>query len=126
MSHTAFGEGKREKKMQRDVCVCVYVKERERERERERVGEREGERWRTCTHAKSLQLWLSMGFSRQEYWSGLSCPSPGDLPDLGIKPLSLNVSCIDREVLYHCTWKAMAFYSAFQITLKSLDSKLYS
>ena len=31
---------------------------------------------------------LSMGFSRQEYWSGLSFPSPGDLPDLGIKPTS--------------------------------------
>ena len=31
---------------------------------------------------------LSMGFSRQEYWSGLPCPSPGDLPDPGIKPVS--------------------------------------
>ena len=31
---------------------------------------------------------LSMGFSRQEYWSGLSFPSPGDLPDPGIKPRS--------------------------------------
>ena len=30
----------------------------------------------------------SMGFSRQEYWSGLPFPSPGDLPDLGIKPRS--------------------------------------
>ena len=29
---------------------------------------------------------LSMGFSRQEYWSGLLFPSPGDLPDPGIKP----------------------------------------
>ena len=29
-----------------------------------------------------------MGFSRQEYWSGLPRPSPGDLPDLGIKPMS--------------------------------------
>ena len=29
---------------------------------------------------------LSMGFSRQEYWSGLSFPSPGDLPDPGIEP----------------------------------------
>ena len=29
---------------------------------------------------------LSMGFSRQEYWSGLPFPSPGDLPDPGIKP----------------------------------------
>ena len=31
---------------------------------------------------------LSMGFSRQEYWSGLPFPSPGDLPDPGIEPLS--------------------------------------
>ena len=32
---------------------------------------------------------LSMGFSRQEYWSGLPFPSPGDLPDPGIEPMSL-------------------------------------
>ena len=31
---------------------------------------------------------LSMGFSRQEHWSGLPFPSPGELPDTGIKPLS--------------------------------------
>ena len=31
---------------------------------------------------------LSMGFPRQEYWSGLPFPSPGDLPDPGIKPKS--------------------------------------
>jgi len=30
---------------------------------------------------------LSMGFPRQEYWSGLPFPSPGDLPDPGIKPM---------------------------------------
>ena len=36
----------------------------------------------------ALQAPLSMGFSRQEHWSGLSCPSPGDLPDPGIKPVS--------------------------------------
>ena len=30
-----------------------------------------------------------MGFSRQEYWSGLPCPAPGDLPDPGIEPTSL-------------------------------------
>ena len=29
---------------------------------------------------------LSMGFSRQDYWSGLPFPSPGDLPDAGIEP----------------------------------------
>ena len=32
---------------------------------------------------------LSMGFSRQEDWSGLPCPPPGDLPDLGTEPSSL-------------------------------------
>ena len=57
-----------------------------------------------CTHAKSLQSKLtlcdptdcipcqaplSMGFSRQEYWSGLPCPPPGDLPDPGIEPMPL-------------------------------------
>ena len=31
---------------------------------------------------------LSMGFSKQEYWSGLPFPSPGDLPDPGIEPRS--------------------------------------
>ena len=34
----------------------------------------------------ACQAPLSMGFSRQEYWSGLPFPSPGDLPDPGIKP----------------------------------------
>ena len=31
----------------------------------------------------------SMGFTRQEYWSGLPCPPPGDLPDSGIEAISL-------------------------------------
>ena len=35
------------------------------------------------------QLPLSMGFSGQEYWSGLPWPPPGDLPDPGIEPVSL-------------------------------------
>ena len=30
-----------------------------------------------------------MGFSRQEYWSGLPCPPPGDVPNPGIEPVSL-------------------------------------
>ena len=36
----------------------------------------------------AYQAPLSMGFSRQEYWSGLPFPPPGDLPDPGIKPWS--------------------------------------
>ena len=55
-----------------------------------------------CMCAKSLQsrltvtVWttacqapLSTGFSRQEYWSELPCPSPGDPPSPGIEPVSL-------------------------------------
>ena len=40
---------------------------------------------RTLAH----QAPLSMAFSRQEYWSGLPCPSPGDRPNSGIQPISL-------------------------------------
>ena len=42
------------------------------------------------------------GIFRQEYWSGLPFPSPGDLPQPGIE----TISCIGRWILYHCTtWK---------------------
>ena len=49
---------------------------------------------------------LSVGFSRQEYWSGSPCPPPGGLPDPGIEPArpirSVSyVSCLGRQVLYH-------------------------
>ena len=37
----------------------------------------------------ACQTPLYMGFCRQEYWSGLPCPSPGDLPDPGMEPVSL-------------------------------------
>ena len=36
----------------------------------------------------AYQAPLSMGFFRQEYWSGLPFPPPGDLPDPGIEPVS--------------------------------------
>ena len=41
----------------------------------------------------------SMGFSRQEYWSGLLFPCPGDLPNPGIEPRSpaLQVNCLPAE-----------------------------
>ena len=53
-------------------------------------------RW-TVAH----QAPLSMGFSRQEHWSGLPSPPPGDLPDPGIEFTVSYVPCIDRWVLYH-------------------------
>ena len=60
------------------------------------------------------QALLSMGFSRQEYWTGLPCPPPGNLPDLGIELTSL-VSCIGMWVLYHqCHREAqISAYSSF-------------
>ena len=42
-----------------------------------------------CDPIVAHQAPPSMGFSRQEYWSGLSCLPPGDLPDPGIEPESL-------------------------------------
>jgi len=47
---------------------------------------------------------LSLRFPKQEYWSGLPCPSPGDLPDPGIEPAFLTspaLACGGRWVLYH-------------------------
>ena len=63
-------------------------------------------RVRTCQVASivsnsllTCQAPLSMGFPREEYWSGLSCLSPGYIPNPGIKSTS-HVSCIGRYVLY--------------------------
>ena len=38
---------------------------------------------------------LSVGFSRQEYWSGLPCPPPGDRPDPGMEATSLTLQTIN-------------------------------
>ena len=53
-----------------------------------------------------LTLWtiahqapLSMGFSRQEYWSGLPIPSPGDLPNPGMEPVSPVTSALQTDSL---------------------------
>ena len=40
-----------------------------------------------------------MGFSRQEYWRGLPCPPPGDLPDPGIEPESLESPALQMDSL---------------------------
>jgi len=42
-----------------------------------------------------------MGFSRQEYWSGLPFPSPGELPHPGIKPTFLADLLHCGQILYH-------------------------
>ena len=51
---------------------------------------------------------LSMGFSRQEYWSGLPCLPLGDLPDPGIKPASLSSPALaGRFFTISATYEAM-------------------
>ena len=55
----------------------------------------------------TLQVPLSMGFSTQEYWSGLPCPPPGNLPDPGTEPLSLIFSALaDRSLTISIIWEA--------------------
>ena len=54
---------------------------------------------------------LSMGFSRQQYWSGMPCPPPGDLSNLGIKPASLMSPAL-----------AAGFFTTAAAAAKSLQS----
>ena len=59
---------------------------------------------------------LSMGFSKQEYWSGLPWPPPGDLSDPGIEPVSLAASALEGKVFTTSgTWK---------VPIKSIMSNL--
>ena len=73
------------------VCMCVCV----------------------CVHAQSYptlynpwtgacQAALSMEFSKQEYWSGLPFPTPGDLPDLGIELKSLAFPTLATRFFTNC------------------------
>ena len=59
-----------------------------------------------------------MGFSRQEYWSGLPCPPPGNLPNLGIKPGLLHLlHC--RQILYcWATRKPLCTHSRYLISVQ--------
>ena len=65
-------------------------------------------RWTTTCQAP-----LSMGFSGQEYWSGVPFPSPGDLPDSGVKPGSpaLQADFLPAELW----WKPMMCGICFRI-----------
>ena len=69
----------------------------------------------TSVVSDSATLWtvayqapLSMEFSRQEYWSGLPCPPPEDLPNPGIKPMSLiSPTVAGRFFTASATWEAL-------------------
>ena len=55
-----------------------------------------------------------MGFSKQEYWSGLPFPSPGDLPDPGIEPSSpaLQADALPAEPPANLILKSIAAYDS--------------
>ena len=92
-----------------------------------------------CVGAKSLQLsltlcdpmdhippgFLSMGFSKQEHWSGLPCPPPGDLPDSGIEPKSLmSPASACGFFTSSVTWEALVIRILF--SKYSFPTSLYS
>ena len=61
---------------------------------------------------------LSLGFSRQEYWSGLLGPPPGDLPDLGVEPTSLTSPALAAEFLTPSpTWEPHGLCHSYSILL---------
>ena len=67
---------------------------------------------------------LSMGFSREEYWSGLPFPSPGDLPKPGIEPMSpalaggfFTTKQLEKPLYQHIDEQIMSKYSCHRILL---------
>ena len=55
------------------------------------------------------QASLSLGFSKQEYWSGLPCPPPGNLPDPGMEPVSLRSPMLAGGFFTtNATWEALS------------------
>ena len=56
----------------------------------------------------ACQAILSLGFSRHEYWNGLPCSPPGDLPDPGIEPVSLTSPALAGGFFTtSATWEAL-------------------
>ena len=70
-----------------------------------------------CAVLSFVQLFatrgLSMGFSRQEYWSGLPFPPPGDLPDPGIKPEFPALA--GGFLTPSATWEAQVYFPRYSL-----------
>ena len=58
----------------------------------------------------AFQALLSMGFFRQEYCSGLPCPSPGNLPDPGIKPAFLMSPALAGRFFFVCLFVCLFYH----------------
>ena len=69
----------------------------------------------------ACQAPLSMGFSRQEYWSKLPFPPPGDLPDPGTEPMSLMSPALAGGFFTtSATWEATIYESEVYVTMEKL------
>ena len=67
---------------------------------------------------------LSMGFSRQEYWSRLPCPPPGDLPYPGIKPMSATSPALTGELFTTNSTGFFFFSPQHLMNLKCFQPKI--
>ena len=65
----------------------------------------------------ACQAPLPMGFSRQEYWSGLLCPLPGDFPDPGIEPKSSALQA-DSLPLSHWGSPSQGYAPSLQVIVR--------
>ena len=63
-----------------------------------------------------------MEFSRQEHWSRLPFPTPGDLPNTGIKPTSLAFPALASEFITRATWEAQKQVKNQTASLPALKS----
>ena len=93
---------------------------------------------KACMYAKSLQscpvlcdpivahqATLSIGFSRQEYWSGMPCPPPGDHPHPWMKPMSLmSFEMTGRFFTTSTTWEAQAEHQLVQFSRSVVSASL--
>ena len=94
------------------ACGCPYIFEAGLSQEKPSQSSR-SEPFQLCGYKLCSHVWqfvtpwivarqapLSTGFSRQEYWSELPFPSPGDLPEPGLRPWVSHC----RQILYHLSW----------------------
>ena len=74
----------------------------------------------------ACQAPLSMGLSRQEHWSGLLCPSPGGLPNPGIKPVSLTIPAfVGGFFTANATWVHLKMEYYLAIKKEQIDTDNY-
>ena len=70
----------------------------------------------------AVQAPLSMGFSKQEYWSGLPCPPPGDLSDVEIEPVFLVSPALAGEFLTTPPGKPQVVYRCQEQSVMRVSS----